>query len=121
MGEVQAGEERSAATHSEEPVCSRAGIRERLVQVQLASAIGEQHLHLSRVLRGHFAYYGISGNSRRLRWYAHQVERIWKKWLSRRGQPDKFRWTRLRALLKRHPLPSVKIVHCYTVGSETLQ
>ena len=49
-------------------------------------AIGEQHLHLGSVMRGHFAYYGISGNSRRLRWYAYQVERIWQKWLSRRGQ-----------------------------------
>jgi group II intron reverse transcriptase/maturase len=83
-------------------------------------AIGEQHLHLGRVMRGHFAYYGISGNSRRLRWYAHQVERIWKKWLSRRGQPGKFRWARLRELLTRHPLPSTKIVHRYAAGSEAL-
>jgi hypothetical protein len=26
----------------------------------------EQHAHLSRVIRGHCAYYGITGNSRRL-------------------------------------------------------
>ena len=56
----------------------------------LHRAIGEQHLHLSRVMRGHFAYYGITGNGRRLRWYAQQVERIWQKWLSRRGQQGAF-------------------------------
>ena len=86
----------------------------------LHRAIGEQHLHLSRVMRGHFAYYGITGNGRRLRWYAQQVERIWQKWLSRRGQQGAFLWTRLRELLKRHPLPSAKIVHRYIVGSEAL-
>jgi len=24
-------------------------------------------------MRGHFAYYGVGGNIRRLRWFAHQV------------------------------------------------
>lgn len=82
--------------------------------------LAEQRLHLSRMMRGHYAYYGITGNSRRLRWYAHQVERIWKKWLSRRGQPSAFRWNRVQELLRRYPLPSTKIVHQYTAGSEAL-
>jgi RNA-directed DNA polymerase len=89
-------------------------------RTHLHLAIDEQHLHLGRVLRGHFAYYGISGNSRRLRWYACQVERIWKQWLSRRGQPGQSRWARLRELLTRTPLPSAKIVHCYTAMSKPL-
>lgn len=82
--------------------------------------VAEQHRRLSQTMRGHYAYYGITGNGRRLRWYAHQVERIWRKWLSRRGQPGGFRWTRYRELLQRYPLPSTKIVHQYTVGSESL-
>ncbi|MGY2803380.1 reverse transcriptase domain-containing protein [Bradyrhizobium sp. USDA 4506] len=48
----------------------------------------EQHAHLSRVIRGHCAYYGISGNGRRIRWYHHQITRIWKKWLARRWPPQ---------------------------------
>jgi hypothetical protein len=28
------------------------------------------------MMQGHYAYYGITGNTRRLRWYAHQVEQI---------------------------------------------
>jgi RNA-directed DNA polymerase len=82
--------------------------------------LAEQRLHLSQMMRGHYAYYGITGNGRRLGWYAHQVERIWKKWLSRRGQPGTFRWDRLQQLLRRYPLPPTKIVHQYTVGSEAL-
>ena len=45
----------------------------------------EQHAHLAVMMRGHFAYYGIAGNSRRLRWYARQVVRVWKKWLFAEG------------------------------------
>lgn len=82
--------------------------------------IRQQHAHLSAMLRGHYGYYGITGNGRRLRWYLHQVERIWKKWLSRRGRHGNFRWDRLRELLSRHPLPPARIIRQYTVPSETL-
>jgi RNA-directed DNA polymerase len=78
----------------------------------------DQHAHLSLMIRGHCAYYGISGNSRRVRWYANQTVRIWKKWLSRRGGPNGFRWKRLDDLLKRHPLPAPRIVHRYAAVSQ---
>jgi RNA-directed DNA polymerase len=71
-------------------------------------------------MRGHYAYYGITGNGRRLKWYAHQVERIRRKRLSRRGQPGPFRCDPFRALLQRYPLAPTKIVHQYLVGSEAL-
>ena len=49
-------------------------------------SLRDQHRHLSSMMRGHFAYYGVGGNSRRLRWFANQVVRIWRKWLSRRDR-----------------------------------
>lgn len=79
-----------------------------------------QHARLSAMLRGHFGYYGITGNGRRIRWYLHQVERIWKKWLSRRGRHGTFLWSRLRELLSRHPLPRAQIIHQYAAVSEAL-
>src|SRR5215471_10502920 len=39
-------------------------------------SIRDQHRHLSAMMRGHFAYYGIGGNGRRLSWFAYQVTRI---------------------------------------------
>jgi RNA-directed DNA polymerase len=78
-----------------------------------------QHEHLSRMVRGHFAYYAITGNGRRISWYLHQVERIWKKWLSRRGGGN-YLWSRLHAFLDRYPLPPARIVHKYAVASEAL-
>ena len=80
--------------------------------------IPEQHAQLVAKMRGHYAYYGITGNARRLKWYAYQVERIWKKWLSRRG--SRFQWSRFKDLLTRHPLPAARIVHRYTAVSEAL-
>src|SRR5258705_9217847 len=45
----------------------------------------EQHAWLSAVINGHYAYYGITGNHRRLQEYRHQVVKIWRKWLGRLG------------------------------------
>jgi len=71
-------------------------------------------------MRGHYGYYGISGNFRRLRWYANKVARIWQKWLSRRDRGNGLNWGRFNELLKRHPLPAPRIVHRYAAVSEAL-
>ena len=70
-----------------------------------------QHAQLSRKLRGHYAYYGITGNARSLARFLHAVERIWRRWLARRNGRAKLLWVRFSAFLKRHPLPPVKVVH----------
>ena len=74
-----------------------------------------QHRHLTRMMQGHYAYYGITGNGRRLRWYHHQVVRIWRKWLTRRGRRSSLPWPRFRAMLARYPLPAASIIHRYHV------
>jgi len=78
-----------------------------------------QHAMLSRKMQGHYAYYGITGNSERLGWYANQVARVWRYWLARRTRGWNLRWDRFNALLDRYPLPQPRIVHHYTVASET--
>lgn len=82
--------------------------------------LAKQHAMLTRKMRGHYAYYGITGNGKRLRWYAHQVERTWRYWLARRTRGWRFRWDRFQALLDRYPLPNPTIVHQYTVASESI-
>ena len=64
----------------------------------------------------HCAYYGIAGNGRRIRWYHHQLVRIWKKWLARCGRHSNLPWPRFRAMLARYPLPPALIVHQYAVA-----
>jgi hypothetical protein len=78
------------------------------------TSVRAQHAHLGAMMRGHYAYYGISGNYRRLSWYANEVARIWRKWLSRRDRQGSMSWSRFAELLRRHPLPAARIVHRYT-------
>jgi RNA-directed DNA polymerase len=80
----------------------------------------EQHARISRMMTGHYAYYGITGNGRRLRWYAHQVELIWRQWLSRRRRGNPMHWDRYRQILARYPLPTPRIIHSYAAASEAL-
>jgi len=71
----------------------------------------KQHPGLSRKLRGHFAYYGITGNVRALERFHHQVVQIWFKWLNRRGGQRRWTWGRYERLLRLVPLPEPIVVH----------
>jgi RNA-directed DNA polymerase len=82
--------------------------------------IPDQQAHLTAMMRGHYAYYGITGNFRRISWYARQVATIWRKWLSRRDRRSRLPKSRFSALLQRHPLPAARIVHRYTFASKAL-
>ena len=73
--------------------------------------IKEQHAALSRKLRGHDAYYGITGNARALSLLRPLVHRIWHKWLNRRSWKTALTWTRMNRLLEVFPLPPARVVH----------
>ena len=74
-------------------------------------AIADQHRTLSQKLRGHCAYYGITGNSYCLGRFRRAVIRIWRKWLSRRDRDRCMSWDRLTRLLERYPLPPALAIH----------
>jgi len=73
--------------------------------------VAEQHETLCQKLRGHFGYYGITGNSPSLTRFRFEVTRAWRKWLARRRRADRFPWFRFERLLDRYPLPPVRVVH----------
>ena len=71
----------------------------------------EQFQTLTLKLRGHYAYYGITGNSGALSRFRQEAIRIWKKWLGRRSRQKDLPWSRFVAFLARNPLPAARIVH----------
>lgn len=77
--------------------------------------VTEQHKMLSLKVRGHYGYFGITGNSRALARYLHEVERLWRRWLDRRSSRAKMTWDRFRVLLRRYALPQPRIVHRFYV------
>lgn len=80
-------------------------------QVNRHLPIGEQHGMLVKKLRGHYGYYGITGNSEALKRFRHEASRTWKKWLERRSQRGKRGWDWFNMLLTRYLLPLPIPVH----------
>ena len=70
--------------------------------------IAVQHKTLRQKLKGHFNYYGITGNFKAIASFAYLARAMWKKWLSRRSQKAALSWEAMAALLKRFPLPPPK-------------
>jgi RNA-directed DNA polymerase len=73
--------------------------------------ITEQQRVLAQKLRGHCAYYGITGNGGALTRFHDAVVRAWRVWLDRRSQRRRMTWERYKRLLQRYPLPPPIPVH----------
>jgi RNA-directed DNA polymerase len=74
-------------------------------------SLREQQQKLNEKLRGHYAYYGVTGNSGALFSFLNEVERRWRKWPYRRSRNWAFRWAHFRRTLQRYPLARVRTVH----------
>ena len=81
--------------------------------------VAEQHHTLSQKLVGHFAYYGITGNSVALSLYRRAATHIWRRWLSRRRRNGHIPWDEFIGFLERYPLPEPIAIHsvCRRVAS----
>ena len=71
----------------------------------------EWWLILASKLRGHYQYYGVSGNSRMLKVFRYKVMRMLHNWLNRRSQRNQWSWERFTEYLEHYPLPLPHIVH----------
>ena len=60
-------------------------------------------------LRGHFAYYGVTDNSRSLSDFARQVKRLLFKWLNRQGGKRRMNWEKFTLMERRFPFPRPRI------------
>jgi len=75
--------------------------------------IREQVINLNRVLRGHYAYYGIAGNFRALLRIYRAVECSWRKILGRRSREGAVSWEALHRIKERFPLQRPKLLLPY--------
>lgn len=79
---------------------------------RLHSPIPEVGKWLGSVLRGHYNYFGVAGNSRKLEDFRYHVIRLWFKTLGRRSQRSKMNWDRMNRLADRW-IPRARIHHSY--------
>jgi len=73
--------------------------------------VREQWQAIARKLRGHFGYFGITGNFEALHRFREVASGIWRRWLNRRSHRSGMGWDRMHLLLKAYPLPPARIVH----------
>jgi group II intron reverse transcriptase/maturase len=74
-------------------------------------AIREYWPTLVKKMRGHYQYFGITGNSKRVAAFHRAVRRVWQKVLNRRSQRARMNWGRMVLLLERYPLPPPRILY----------
>ena len=79
-------------------------------KVNRHNPVKEQHKTLNQKLRGHYAYYGIIGNSRMVGDFHHKVRRLWRKWLQRRSCDGSIPWDNFSLLEKVYPLVTLSAV-----------
>jgi hypothetical protein len=75
--------------------------------------VKEQVINLNRVLRGHYAYYGIAGNFRALKKVYRNVERCWRKMLGSRNREGQVTWDVFLKIKTCYPLQQPKLVLPY--------
>lgn len=74
--------------------------------------VKDQYKSLITKLRGHYNYYGISGNFRCLSNFLYNVTRLWRKWLDRRNRNKKLNWDKMKSkVLNNFPLLKPYIMH----------
>jgi RNA-directed DNA polymerase len=79
-------------------------------------SIPDQGRWLASVVRGHYAYYAVPGNSDAINAFYNQVTRHWFRSLRRRSQRTTVNWTRMRRISARwlpppkrmHPFPNAR-------------
>jgi len=74
--------------------------------------IPEQGRWLGSVVRGHFAYYAVPGNTDALRAFRIQATRLWFTALCSRSQRKRLNWNRMGRIAERW-LPAVRVQHPY--------
>lgn len=88
-----------------------------LKAVRNTAEIKEWWKVLAAKLRGHYEYYGISGNHDSIMAFYIQTRKMTFKWINRRSQKRSMSWEQFGAYLKKYPLPKPEIKHnLYVLG-----
>ena len=71
-----------------------------------------QYHKLCMKVRGHYQYYGISGNYDTINGIYRKAKRYWRYWLSRRSHKGNINWEKfVISILDKFPFPKPRIIH----------
>ena len=92
---------------------ARAAMKEKVHRMR-HRPIAEQVKVINAILRGHFNYYGIAGNAKRLEKFWEMTRHEWKHSLSKRSQNGGLNWKRYLEILEEHPMAAPKLNISYS-------
>jgi RNA-directed DNA polymerase len=78
-------------------------------------SVKEQHKALNAKLRGHYQYFGVTGNTSRLNQLRRAALRSWRFWLNRRSNDAGMTWEKFYRLTDRYSLLRPIIAHAAPV------
>jgi group II intron reverse transcriptase/maturase len=68
---------------------------------------------ISMKLRGHYQYYGVSGNFHALQSFYRKTRQMTFIWLNKRSQKRSFNWEQFTSFMLRYPLPQPKLYYAF--------
>ncbi|WCR59276.1 MAG: hypothetical protein PG978_000712 [Wolbachia endosymbiont of Ctenocephalides felis wCfeF] len=89
------------------------GIKEWLKTIRNHTRLKDWWQILKAKLRGHYNYFGISGNYRWLSKFEQAVKKLTFKWINRRSQKKSMNWEQFKHYAQVNPLPKPKI--CFSL------
>ncbi len=111
-GATRAGQYRvGRRTKRKKATAKLADLKEQLRR-RMHASIPETGKWLTRVLDGHYRYYGVPGNSASMGFFRDRLTVLWRLALRRRSQKGQLTWVRMNRLARRW-LPLPKIRHPY--------
>jgi RNA-directed DNA polymerase len=90
-------------TESKRLTRAKAAMKEKLTRM-MHWDVELQAERVNSILMGHFNYYGMAGNGRKISDFWHQTVRHWRRVLSRRSQRSPVNWDAMEEILKRHKI-----------------
>lgn len=94
---------------SEKKLKAKRAKNKKWIQQNMHAPVGELIKKLNTKLRGHYNYYGLSHNFKKMNGFYRYVERTLFKTLNRRGGKRKMNWERFGRLMEHNPLLPPKI------------
>jgi len=87
---------------------ARAAMKEKLTRMMHWN-VKQQGQMINSILNGHFQYYGLAGNSKRITTFWHLTLRQWRRCLSQRSQKGQVTWEEMTEMLREHKICNPKL------------
>lgn len=89
------------------------GINRWLKSIRNKIPLPEIWEKIAEKLRGHYQYYGVSGNFEEINRYYHRSLNGTIKWLNRRSQKKSWNWEGFHRYLMKYPLPRPQLTYAF--------